>query len=516
MTLAPGPLLEACDVTKTYGGTHALAGVDFQLDRGRVRALIGENGAGKSTLLKILAGVETPTTGALRFDGCDVRFGSARDAASQGIGMIHQELQLFPDLTVTENLFVGREQLTRWGTIAWPDQEEAARKALARLGHESIPPSARLGTLALGQQQIVEIARALVHDARILLMDEPTSALAAAEVPVLFDVIRELTRHGVSIVYVSHRLEELLAIADDLTVLRDGRVAGAAPVSEIDVSWIVTRMTGGHVPERARTHGAAPRDEVVLSVRGMSLPARPGRAALDDVSLTVRAGEVVGLYGLMGAGRTELFEAILGVHDDAEGTIALEGKELRWCGVAERVRAGVALVPEDRQAAGLVQSLTVRENATLSTLDRLAPRGYLSPHAEAAAVQPFAEGLRIKTPSLDTPVTALSGGNQQKVVLARGVMSRPRMLLVDEPTRGVDVAAKVEILDALQRLAADGIGVMFASSDLTEILAASDRVLVMARGRIAVDLPRQEATPDLLAKAASSSAAMDGGTRARS
>jgi erythritol transport system ATP-binding protein len=508
-------VLEARAVTKAFAGTQALAGVDLRLEAGRVHALIGENGAGKSTLLKILAGIEPPTSGTLRMHGQDVRFASARDAGARGIGMIHQELQLFPDLPVGENLFVGRERRTRLGTVAWQAQDDAARAALARLGHEHIATSTLVGALPLGQRQIVEIARALVHDVRALLMDEPTSALAAAEVPVLFQVIRDLARHGVSIVYVSHRLEELLAIADDVTVLRDGRVAGAAGARDVDVPWIVERMTGGGVVHRS-TARVADAGHELLSVDGLSLPARPGRAALHGVTLRVHAGEVIGLYGLMGAGRTELLESLLGLHADVTGRVSLEGQDLARHDVSARVDAGLAMVPEDRQAAGLVQSLSVRENATLSTLDRLASYGYLSPAAETRAAQPFVEALRVKTPSLDAPITALSGGNQQKVVLARGVMSRPKVLLVDEPTRGVDVGAKFEILEALQGLAAEGLGVVCATSDLAEVLSTATRVLVMARGRIVVDRPVAEVTADLLAAAASSMPDTGGGTHAAS
>jgi erythritol transport system ATP-binding protein len=496
-------VLEARQVTKAYEATLALGGVDFRLESGRVHALIGENGAGKSTLLKILAGVEQPTSGTLRMSGRDVSFESAGDAAARGISMIHQELQLFADLSVSENLFVGRELRSRWGTVAWQAQDEAARGALARLGHEGIPVSARLGTLPLGQQQLVEIARALVHDTRVLLMDEPTSALTAAEVPVLFRVIRDLTAHGVSIVYVSHRLEELLAIADEVTVLRDGRVVGAAPVVDVDVAWIVERMTGGGLSRR-HAPPTVESGRTLLSVENLSLPARPGRAALDALSFAVRAGEVVGFYGLMGAGRTELFESLLGLHDDASGRITLDGEALdRGTDVSDRVEAGLAMVPEDRQASGLVQSLTVQDNVTLSTIGRLARYGYLSPGAESRAAQPLVDRLRIKAPSLLAPVTALSGGNQQKVVLARGVMGRPKVLMVDEPTRGVDVGARSEILDALLRLAADGMAIVFSSSDLAEILSTASRVVVMARGRIVTDLPAAGVTPDLLAAAAS-------------
>jgi len=502
-------ILEALQVEKVYDGTVALAGVDFRLERGRVHALIGENGAGKSTLLKILAGVESPTAGHLAIAGERVRFASTRDAAARGIAMIHQELQLFPDLTVGENLFVGRERLTRWGTVDWDAQDDATRQALARLGHPSIAPTTRVGALSLGQQQIVEIARALVHDVRVLLMDEPTSALTSAEVPVLFKVIRDLTRHGVSIVYISHRLEELLAIADHVTVLRDGRVVGTSPSAAVDVSWIVQRMTGGGVGASARDAGVAP-GNVVLDVRRLTLPPAPGRTGLDEVSFEVRRGEVLGLYGLMGAGRTELFEAVMGVHPDARGEVVLDGVPVQADDVSERVEAGLAMVPEDRQAAGLVQALSVGANMTLSSIGRLSRHGYLAPRAEADAAQPLVDRLRIKTASLEAPVTALSGGNQQKVVLARGVMSRPKVLLVDEPTRGVDVGAKAEIIDAMRRLAADGLGVVFASADMAEIQAAATRVLVMARGRVTADLQADAATADVLATAASSTPTVDG------
>jgi erythritol transport system ATP-binding protein len=515
VTADAAPVLEARQVVKAYTGTLALAGVDFPLESGRVHALIGENGAGKSTLLKILAGVEQPTSGALRLHGQHIRFASAAEASARGIGMIHQELQLFPDLSVAENLFVGRELRTRWGTVAWQAQGQAARRALARLRHEGILVSARVGALALGQQQLVAIARALVHDVRVLLMDEPTSALTAAEVPVLFQVMRDLTGHGVSIVYVSHRLEELLAIADEVTVLRDGRVVGAAPVAEIDVPWIVERMTGGGVSHRHAPRALAS-ERALLSVENLSLPARPGRAALDSLSFTVRAGEVVGFYGLMGAGRTELFESLLGLHADAGGRVTLDGEDLARDDVSGRVRAGLAMVPEDRQASGLVQTLTVRENATLSTIGRLASYGYLSPRVESRAAQPFIDRLRVKAPSLQAPVTALSGGNQQKVILARGVMSRPKVLLVDEPTRGVDVGARLEILESLERLAGEGIGVVFASSDLAEVLSTASRIVVMARGRIVANVPARDATPDLLAAAASSAPVPDRGANRES
>jgi len=497
-------VLQARSVTKTYPGTTALSDVDFRLDRGRVHALIGENGAGKSTLLKILAGIEQPTSGEVLLDGQPTQFTSARDASASGISIIHQELALFPDLTVVENLFEGSEILTRWGTIAWGKQEEEARHALGRLG-QSASPRALVGELPLGQQQIVEISRALVHDTSVLLMDEPTSALTAAEIPILFDVIRDLTRHGVSIIYVSHRLEELLEIADHVTVLRDGRVVGEASASTVDVPWIVRRMTGRDVTE-AGTAQPPSAGATILSVNGLSLPAKPGRTALHDIGFELRSGEILCLYGLMGAGRTELFESLLGVFPEATGHVQLDGRELVGLDVSDRVAAGLALVPEDRQAAGLVPSMSVCQNVTLSSLNRLARFGYVSPSSEVRAARPWLEALRVKAPAVDAPIGVLSGGNQQKAVIARGVMSRPRVLLLDEPTRGVDVAAKFEILEAMRRLASEGVGIVFATSDLTEAQAIATRVLVFARGRITADLSAKAATADTLASAASRTA----------
>jgi erythritol transport system ATP-binding protein len=501
MTAAPSPILEARGVAKRYAGIAALGGVDFTVERGRIHALIGENGAGKSTLVKILAGVEQPTSGELRFDGNPVHFASARDAGLLGIDIIHQELQLFPDLSIEENLFVGRERVTRWGTIDRAAQRHAATAVLERLG-QRLPIERRVGSLPLGQQQIVEIARAVVHDTRVLMMDEPTSALTPSEIPVLFKLIRDLIAHGVGIVYISHRLEELLAVADSVTVLRDGLVVGHAPRADASIPWIVQRMTGREqVGTPAR--GEAPSGEPVLAVKDLQLPAAPDRTALHGVTFEVRPGEILGLYGLLGAGRTEVMESVLGVHDDARGSVQLEARELAGLHVRERIEQGVAMVPEDRQASGLVPTMNVQQNMTLAHLGALAQRGYLSPEREAAAASEWGKSLRLKTPALDAPISALSGGNQQKVVIARSVMTRPRVLLMDEPTRGVDVGAKAEIVETMRRLAAEGMAVVFATSELAEIEAAATRVIVMARGRITADLSRPEMTPEAMTSAAS-------------
>jgi len=496
------PVLAARGITKVFPGTTALDGVDLRLDRGVVRALIGENGAGKSTLVNILAGVEQPTAGELRLDGTLTRFASTRDGLDQGIGVIHQELQLFPDLTVAENLFVGRERCTRWATLDRRSEIDATRQVLEKLAHP-IDPRMRLGALPLGQQQIVEIARALVRDVRVLMMDEPTSALSAAEVPVLFKAIRDLAAHGVAVLYISHRLEELLRITDVVTVLRDGRVAGEADTRDVDIKWLVDRMTGGR-SVAPRTSAAGQQQKKLLSVKNLRVRPRPGRNAVDDVSFDVAGGEIVGLYGLMGAGRTELLESVLGVHPDAAGEVHLDGDPVHSRSVSDRVAAGIAMVPEDRKASGFVGTLSVEQNMTLSSLDELSSRGYLPPSRERTAVGRLIEQLRIKTPGPTAPMGSLSGGNQQKVVIGRAAMSRPRVLLMDEPTRGVDVGAKAEILETMRRLAADGLAVVFASSELAEVRAGATRILVMSRGRITADVAAADATDEVLASAASS------------
>jgi erythritol transport system ATP-binding protein len=478
--------------------------------------LIGENGAGKSTLVKILGGVEQPSGGSLLFAGDPVHFTSPRDARRLGIDIIHQELQLFPDLSIEENLFVGRESLTRWGTIDRGAQREAAAATLERLG-QRFDIDRRVGSLPLGQQQIVEVARAVVHETRVLMMDEPTSALTASEIPSLFALIRELTSHGVGIVYISHRLEELLAIADEVTVLRDGAVVGHAPRADVSVAWIVQRMTLRQTQGQAgreavvSAHQPGESGEPVLAVKDLRLPPAPGRTGLRGISIDVRPGEILGLYGLMGAGRTELMESILGVHADVDGGVVLQGRELAGLDVRERIACGMAMAPEDRQASGLVQTMNVQQNMTLAHVSALARRGYLAPAREAAAASEWGRRLRLKAPALDAPIDALSGGNQQKVVIARNVMTRPRVLMMDEPTRGVDVAARGEIVETMRRLAADGMAVVFATSDLAEIEAAATRAVVMARGRITADLSGPQMTAEALASAASATPGEGGG-----
>ncbi|MGJ5818945.1 sugar ABC transporter ATP-binding protein [Paludibaculum fermentans] len=493
MSQAPA-LLRACQVTKRYPGTLALDAVDFEVRRGEVHVLIGENGAGKSTLVKLLAGVEQPTQGCLESDGHPITLGSTRDAAAAGIGMIYQELSLFPNLSVVENIFMARER-TRGGVIDRKAENQVARSLMKKL-EQDIDVATLVGDLPLGCQQIVEICRALARNVRVLLMDEPTSALSPSEIEVLFRVIRELKAAGVGIVYISHKLEELMEIGDRVTVLRDGRLVESAAIADVDVSWIIDRMTGRRwaPPEE---HQERTGHEEVLRVEHLSVPGR-----VHDVSLSVCAGELVGVYGLMGAGRTELFEALAGSRAVATGAILLSGRRIDHLPVRARISQGLALVPEDRQAAGLIPTFTLGRNMTLASLGAHSRHGLMSNTDEAASVARMIAQLRIKTTGPDQPITSLSGGNQQKAVISKYLLTKPRVLLMDEPSRGVDVGARAEIFEIARKLAADGVAIVFASSDLHEVLTLADRVVVMAGGRLSASYSRGELSEQHLMAAA--------------
>ena len=479
---SPGPLLRAVEVTKTYGGTTALQDVDFEVHPGEVNVLIGENGAGKSTLLRVLAGVERPTKGRLLLGDEPIELRSPREAAALGIEVIHQELSLFPDLSVTDNVFMGRERTRRGVVVDRRLEERCVAETLARLEHP-IDPGALVGRLPLGLQQIVEIARALVQDVRVLMMDEPTSALSAVEVGALFAVLRDLVKRGVAVVYISHRLEELMQIGDRITVLRDGLRVAHAPVSEVDLAWIVENMVGRAArPRREARRGGA--GAAVLEVTGLSLPGPAGEPLLEDVSLSVHGGEVVALYGLMGAGRTELLESLAGARGPVEGEVAIEGRSVREQSLPERIRHGMTLIPEDRQGAGIVPPLSVTHNVTLSSL-RDHQRGFwLIRERERSTVERVRRELDIRMADPDRPITALSGGNQQKAVVARALLTSPRVLLMDEPTRGIDVGARAEMFDLMRRLAGRGLAILYSSSDLKEVVGVADRIIVLSNGRV--------------------------------
>ncbi|MTH76908.1 sugar ABC transporter ATP-binding protein [Paracoccus aestuariivivens] len=467
---------------KVYPGTRALKEVDFDLRMGAVNVLVGENGAGKSTMMKVIAGVESLTEGEITRNGKVVDFHSKADAVAQGIGIVFQELNLFPNLTVAENIFIGREP-TRAGVDIDREYQRAETAKLMKRLEQPIHPDTPLGNLRIGQQQIVEIAKALAQNAEILILDEPTSALSAAEVEVLFRVIADLKAHGVGIVYISHRLEELIRIGDYITVLRDGEITGSRPMQGVDIPWIVRAMIGDSSKEFGRTEPANFGDEV-FRAEEVSLPRPGGGYAVDHVSLSVRSGEIVGLYGLMGAGRTEFLECIMAQHPHSGGRFFVEGKPLTEKDVTGRIARGIALIPEDRKRDGLVQIMAIRENLTLSALPRFAKFFHLDLKAEAKTAAEFVKNLTIKVASPENPVSSLSGGNQQKVVIGKALMTDPKILLMDEPSRGIDIGAKAEVFRTMRRLAAEGLGILFVTSDLDEVLALSDRIIVMADGRI--------------------------------
>ncbi|HUX72194.1 MAG TPA: sugar ABC transporter ATP-binding protein [Cellulomonadaceae bacterium] len=493
-------VMRARKVSKVYGGTHALRGVDFTVRSHSVTALFGENGAGKSTLMKILAGVESPTTGELELFGERVTFASPVEAVSRGVAIIHQELNLCPNLSVVDNLFMGRETTRRGLFVDEAREREVAVKVLARL-EEAIDPHALVSDLRLGQQQVVEIARAISLDARILIMDEPTSALSAAEVEVLFRVIRELTAAGVTIVYISHHLEEALEIADDVVVLRDGSLVATARADDVDIAWVVTNMVGRNADNLYPEVGA-PVGEPLLEVRSLSVadPANPGRMAVADLDLTVRAGEIVCLYGLMGAGRTELLETLAGRLPAQAGSVHLGGSDVTAASIPARIASGMALVPEDRQRDGLVQTMSVGDNLSLASIQSFLRGPFVSIRSEKAALSRVITDVTVKTPSATAPIGSLSGGNQQKVVIGKVLLTAPRVLLLDEPTRGIDVGAKADIFTLMADQARAGRAVLFATSEIGEAMNSADRVIVMHRGRIVRELdPRTATQEDLMA-----------------
>jgi erythritol transport system ATP-binding protein len=507
--------MRARGINKVFGATHALRGVDFDVTAGAVTALFGENGAGKSTLMKILAGIETPTTGTLELDGEPVELHGPRDAAARGIAIIHQELSLFPNLSIADNVFMARERVRRGVVIDRQQQREVTAKLMERLD-EPLDAGTQVADLRVGQQQIVEIARAIAQDARVLIMDEPTSALSVAEVEVLFRVIRELTAAGVAIVYISHHLEEALEIADHVVVFRDGALVARAEADEVDAGWIVEKMVGRNPDELFPGEHAEAR-EALLDVENVVVadPVNPGRRLVDNVSLTVHAGEIVGLYGLMGAGRTELLETLAGRGAPAQGRVLLGGRAIEDESISQHIDAGVTLVPEDRQRDGLVQPMTVGQNMTLASLWRYVRHGAWVVRAqEGSAIQRMMKTVTVKASGPQAPIGSLSGGNQQKVVLCKALLTEPRVLLLDEPTRGIDVGAKAEIFQLMTEQAKRGLGVLFATSELEEALHVPDRLLVMSRGRIVREFRRGTAKREEV-MAASEDTASNGSEVAR-
>jgi erythritol transport system ATP-binding protein len=488
-------VLQAVDIAKTYGVTRALKGVNFEVRRGKVTVLFGENGAGKSTLMKILSGVEKPTAGRLILDGEPINLESTNDAVERGISIIHQELNLASNLSVRDNIFIGREIRTRTGAIDYGREREITEQLMARL-EEDIPPNTLVQDLRVGQQQVVEIARALAADARILIMDEPTSALSATEVEVLFKVIRELTSHGVAIVYISHHLEEALEIADYAVVFRDGELVATEEAANVDLGWVVRQMVGREADYDFRDE---PRDfgDVALSIQGVTV-AEPdtGRVVVNDVSLDVREGEIVCLYGLMGAGRTELMEALAGRDPISGGRVLLGDQDIADLKIQERIAIGMGLVPEDRQRDGLVQMMTVGKNMSLASLLQTVKNLFIARKVERENVDRQIKDVQVKTAGQDALITSLSGGNQQKVVIGKILLTNPKVILLDEPTRGIDVGAKGEIFALLFREAKKGLAVLYVTSEVGEAITASHRLIVMSKGRLIREFDPRTATRD--------------------
>jgi ribose transport system ATP-binding protein len=503
MSAGDDVILEVRDVSKSFPGVRALDGVSLRVRRGRLLALLGENGAGKSTLMNILAGVFPPDAGTLTLDGRAVTFAHPRAALDAGIGIVFQELNLIPHLTVAENIFLGREPRTRLGLIDYPQLNAAAAAVLQRL-ELAVAPTALIADLRVGQQQLVEIARAVSEDARVLILDEPTSSLSAHEATVLFGVIAELKRRGVALVYITHKFDQLAHVCDDVTVMRDGRVVGESAFGDLPRAALVRLMAGREAKESFQKEPATPGGEL-LRAEALTLPGTgAGRAFLvENVSFALHRGEVLGVFGLVGAGRTELLEILFGLHAGrAGGQLTLEGRPVSFHAPPAAIAAGLALAPEDRKRDGLVLPMSVAANASLASLDHALRAGLVDATREAAFIRPYVERFRVKTPSLDQPIVNLSGGNQQKVILGKWLATGPKVLLLDEPTRGIDVNAKREIYTFIDELARQGLGLIVVSSELPEILALADRVLVLCEGRRTAEFTRADATAEKILAAA--------------
>jgi rhamnose transport system ATP-binding protein len=483
-------LLEAASITKSFAGVHALKGVTFELRPGEVHAVVGENGAGKSTLIKIMTGAETADSGTLAVGGRAVPHMDPASARALGIAAVYQQPSLFPHLTVAENLAFSLEGGGAWRRVDWPARRRAAVTLLERVG-ASIDPERLVETLSMPEQQIVEIAKAIGADAKVLIMDEPTASLTDREVHSLFASIARLRGEGVGIIYISHRLEEVFAIADRVTVLRDGETMATRPAGEIDRATLIRLMVGRELaavfPKQTVALG-----EVALEVQHLS----NREAGLHDVSLSVRRGEILGVAGLVGSGRTELAETLFGLTPADEGVILLRGEPVRIASPAAAIRLGIGYVPEDRRQHGVVLDMSIAANVSLGNLRAVARRGLIDRVAERDVAQRYVEQLRIKTPSVSVGVGALSGGNQQKVALARWLSIEPRVLILDEPTQGVDVGSKAEIHALMQTLVERGVAIIMISSELPEVLGMSDRIAVMQGGTIRGVLARDEATQD--------------------
>ena len=485
-------ILEMKGIKKNFSGVHALSGIDFSLERGEVHALLGENGAGKSTLIKVLGGIHQPDEGVIRIEGKQVDIDKVQAARELGIGVIHQEIVLVPYLSVAKNIFLGREPLTKYGTVDIRKMNSEAAEMVARLGLD-IDVTMPVGELTIAQQQMVEIVKAISFDVRILVMDEPTSSLSDEEVEKLFETIDRLKQHEVSIIYISHRMEELFRISSRITVIRDGFYVGTKKTAETDVSELVSMMVGRTLDNfYVRDYNNLSVAKTVLEVKNLT-----SDPVFSDVSFKVRAGEVLGFAGLVGAGRSEIMMSIFGCKPYWQtGKVILNNEEVRFRNSLQAIKKGIGFVPEDRKKQGLILNNSVGYNISIASLRFIMSGLAISKKKKLENIQNYVRKLQIKTKNYDTSVSNLSGGNQQKVVLAKWLSTKPSLLILDEPTRGVDVGAKYEIYNIINQLAAEGIAVIFISSELPEVINMCDSVCVVKEGRIVKQLERDELTQE--------------------
>ncbi|TIL65013.1 sugar ABC transporter ATP-binding protein [Mesorhizobium sp.] len=490
------PSLEMRGIDKRFPGVVALDNVDLTLEPGKIHALMGENGAGKSTLIKIMAGVYGKDAGTICMRGREVDIKSPRDSLKEGIKVVFQEIALISEFTVAENIFLEGYPTGTGGSIDWRKIRADSAALFNRIGFD-VDPAARTGSLPVSQQQMVEIARALAHQARVVVMDEPTSSLTPNEISLLFTVIRRLAALGIAVLYVSHKLDEVFEIADTVTVLRDGRHVSTRPIGDHTNDTLIQDMIGRRIESLFPRKRGAPCSKVALSVQGLSTAKK-----LKGVSFEAHAGEVLGFFGLMGAGRTELAKAIVGFDPVTSGTIAVDGHRLMPHDTHTGVRLGIGLLTEDRKSEGLMGELPVYQNASLASLGAFASMGFIDKAREHKAVQDYVDRFRIRTPSLFQQVKNLSGGNQQKVLISRWLMRGLKVIVVDEPTRGIDVGAKSEIFALIDRLAGEGLAVVMMTSEMPELLGLADRVAVMCEGRLTAIMSRDDATQEKILNAA--------------
>jgi ribose transport system ATP-binding protein len=497
-------MLAVENITKKFSGVIALDNVSMELLAGKVNAILGENGAGKSTLMKILSGVYNDYEGRILYKGKPISFSNVRAAQDCGIAIIHQELNLIPYLTVQENIFLGREIVNAWGLLNKKLMRSKTEALLQRLKLE-VDPGTLVSELKVGQQQVVEIAKALLNDSEVIIMDEPTSAISDKEVEVLFDIINDLKKQNKTIVYISHKLDELFRIADQCIIMRDGCFIESGEMHAMNHDDLIQKMVGRKVTLMREERAERFRSTELLRVENLCLRSlsKKGENTLKNISFSLREGEIVGLFGLMGAGRTELVETLFGLHPKrSSGDIYIQGARISFRSPSDAIAKGIALIPEDRKKDGLVLGLDVRSNISLASLQEFERGVFLDNKKEIALAKKYIEELRIKTSSQTQAARTLSGGNQQKVVLAKGLATKPKVLLLDEPTRGVDVGAKNEIYRLMLDLSMTGMGILIVSSELPEILAVSDRVLVMCEGNLTAELFREHATESSILKAA--------------